>query len=191
MPLTGFLRLSRSPNPAVKVGKKVRERKGKGGSWWVLLFCMPISGAYLFCNWRARSRSFTKTLTSSNFLFINGNGEKRACACVRVGGREEKNFLEEVEDNHLRFVCPTLVAPRPRPAGSFLAPKRQKVGKSNSISPSFAFFLSSLPLSLSLSLSLSLLSFLYGQIRLPAVGIITERKGGVGCCFWLFCFVSE
>ena len=28
MPLTGFLRLSRSPNPAVKVGKKVREREG-------------------------------------------------------------------------------------------------------------------------------------------------------------------
>ena len=56
---------------------------------------MPISGAYLFCNWRARSRSFPKTLTSSNFLFINGNGEKRACACVRVGGREEKTFSKK------------------------------------------------------------------------------------------------
>ena len=32
VPLTGFLRLSRYPNPAVKVGKKVREREGGRGS---------------------------------------------------------------------------------------------------------------------------------------------------------------
>ena len=146
--LTGFLRLSRSPNPAVKVGKKVRGRErievvaAVGSLLHAYLRISSVIGA--------RARSFPKSLTSSHFLFINGNGEKRACVRRSEGGRR-KNFLEEVEDNHLGFVGPTL-APSPAP---FWRQKGKKVGKSNSISPSFALFSSLLSHSLSLSLSLS------------------------------------
>ena len=75
--LTGFLRLSRSPNPAVKVGKKVRGRErievvaAVGSLLHAYLRISSVIGA--------RARSFPKSLTSSHFLFINGNGEKRAC----------------------------------------------------------------------------------------------------------------
>ena len=190
--LTGFLRLSRSPNPAVKVGKKVRGRErievvaAVGSLLHAYLRISSVIGA--------RARSFPKSLTSSHFLFINGNGEKRACVRRSEGGRR-KNFLEEVEDNHLRFVGgPTL----PTPARLFFgAKKAKKWGNPIRFLPPSLFFLRfSLTLSLSLYLSLSrppFLFFLYGQIRLPAVGIITdwEGGGGVGCCFWLFCFGSE
>ena len=137
--LTGFLRLSRSPNPAVKVGKKVRGRErievvaAVGSLLHAYLRISSVIGA--------RARSFPKSLTSSHFLFINGNGEKRACVRRSEGGRR-KNFLEEVEDNHLGFVGPTL-APSPAP---FWRQKGKKVGKSNSISPSLlrSFFFASL-----------------------------------------------
>ena len=80
MPLTGFLRLSRSPNPAVKVVKKVREREGEGGE--VRLSVGSLLHAYLRISSVIGARAFlsqVKPLTSSHFLFINGNGEKRAC----------------------------------------------------------------------------------------------------------------
>ena len=147
--LTGFLRLSRSPNPAVKVGKKVRGRErievvaAVGSLLHAYLRISSVIGA--------RARSFPKSLTSSHFLFINGNGEKRACVRRSEGGRR-KNFLEEVEDNHLGFVGPTL-APSPAPFW------RQKGKKSGEIQFDFSllrsFFFASLSLSLSLYLSLS------------------------------------
>ena len=99
----------------------------------------------------------------------------RACA--------RKNFHEEVEDNHLRFVGPTLAV------SLFFGAKKAKKWRNpiRFLPPLSLFF----PRFFRLSPSLA---FLYGQIRLPAVGIITESKGGgggVGCCLWLFCFASE
>ena len=92
----------------------------------------------------------------------------------RSGGEgRRKNFPVEGEDNHLRSVCrpdpPSLAA---WPGLLFGAKKAKKWGNPIRFLPPPSALFSSLrflPVALS-----SFVSLLYGQIRLPAVGIITE-----------------
>ena len=93
----------------------------------------------------------------------------------RAGKAGEKNFPDEGEDNHLRSVCRPDPSFARRVAGSSFW--RQKGKKSGEIQFDFSlplrsFFFASLSSTCG-SLS-SFVSLLYGQIRLPAVGIITE-----------------
>ena len=91
----------------------------------------------------------------------------------RAGKAGEKTFPSKVKITiFAQFVDPTLLR-SPRGRVFFLAPKRQKKWGNpiRFLPPPSALFssLRFLPVALS-----SFVSLLYGQIRLPAVGIITE-----------------
>ena len=139
------------------------------------------------------------SLTSSHFLFINGNGEKRACESIGQRGQEKKTFPTKVKITiFAQFVDPTDPSFARGVAGSSFW--RQKGKKSGEIQFDFSlplrsFFFASLSSTCG-SLS-SFVSLLYGQIRLPAVGIITEwerrrrRLLHLTFAFSVLSFVSE
>ena len=115
-----FLRLSSAfPELAIKVGKKCERVLLRLGA--LSLSLSHVIGA---CGVRLRSLP-DPSLTSSHFLFINGNSEKQA------GGRGHKGSVrgKKTFTKITIFLLGLAAAARPAAPALFLAPKRPKSGE--------------------------------------------------------------
>ena len=125
------------------------------------------------------------SLTSSHFLFINGNGEKRACESIGQRGQEKKTFPTKVKITiFAQFVDPTDPSFARRVAGSSFWRQKGKKKWGNPIRflpPPPLFFLRFAFFYLWLSLP-SFPSFMAKFVFQLSESLQSGRGGSGGCC---------